>query len=395
MTLASMQKAEKKYLIQTYDRYPAALTRGRGAILYGPGGKRYLDFLSGIGVMALGYAHPAITRVIQEQSARLVHASNLFYTPFQSELAKRLAALSGLDRAFFCNSGTEAWEAALKFSRAYARSRRKGRRVKFLALENSFHGRTMGAVATTFTAKYREPFAPVMPGVSFVKFDDVADLRRKFSDQVCAVCVEPVQGEGGVRPLSREFLLEARKLTSKSGALLICDEIQCGLGRTGWMFAFQQHRLLPDLVTLAKPLASGLPLGAVLATDRAASAITPGMHGTTFGGGPLACAVALKVLDILESDGLLPQVRQLGHYFLAGLRGLAGAHETVKEARGLGLMLALELKSADKAKQVQQHLLGRGFIINRTHETTLRFLPPYIITRGQIDRLVEALDAAL
>jgi acetylornithine aminotransferase/acetylornithine/N-succinyldiaminopimelate aminotransferase len=395
MTLASLQKAEKKHLIQTYDRYPVALSRGRGVHLYGLGGKRYLDFISGIGVMALGHAHPAITRVIREQSARLVHVSNLFYTPFQSRLAKRLAALSGLDRAFFCNSGSEAIEAAFKFARAFARARHKHKRVRFLALEGSFHGRTMGAVAATFTAKYREPFAPVMPGVTFVRFDDIADLRRKFDRDVCGVCVEPVQGEGGVRPVSREFLREARRLTAKTGALLICDEIQCGLGRTGKMFAYQHFGLKPDLVTVAKPLASGLPLGAVLATDRVARAITPGMHGTTFGGGPLACAAALKVLDVLETEGLLARVRELGSYFLARLRLLAAKHKSVKEARGLGLMLALELKGEDKAKAVHKELLEGGIIINRTHGTTLRFLPPYIVTRRHIDQVVEALDEAL
>ncbi|MCX5787610.1 MAG: aspartate aminotransferase family protein [Elusimicrobia bacterium] len=395
MTLASLQKAEKKHLIQTYDRYPAALSHGRGAYLYGPGGERYLDFLSGIGVMALGYAHPAVTKVIRKQSGRLVHASNLFYTPFQAELAKRLCALSGLDRAFFCNSGTEAWEAALKFARAFARDRRKRGRVRFLALEGSFHGRTMGAVATTHTAKYREPFAPLMPGVSFVRFDDAADLRRRFSGDVCAVCVETVQGEGGVRPLSKAFLREAARLTRKTGALLLCDEIQCGLGRTGRMFAFQHHGLKPDLVTLAKPLACGLPLGAVLATDRVAAAITPGMHGTTFGGGPLACAVALKVLDVIEGEGLLERVRESGAYFLSRLRELAAAHASVREARGLGLMLALELKEAEAAKAVQKRLLERGIIINRTHDTVLRFLPPYIVTRRQIDQVVDSLDAAL
>jgi len=395
MTLASLRKAEKKHLIQTYDRYPAALSRGEGAYLYGPGHKRYLDFLSGIGVMALGYCHPAVTRVIREQSTRLVHCSNLFYTPFQAELARRLTKLSGLDRAFFCNSGSEAIEGAFKFARAFARAHGKNKRVRFLALEHSFHGRTMGAVAATHTAKYREPFDPVMPGVSFVRRNDLADLRREFDAGVCAVCVETVQGEGGVHPLSREFLKEARRLTRKTGALLICDEIQCGLGRTGKMFAYQHFGLKPDLVTVAKPLASGLPLGAVLATDQAARAITPGMHGTTFGGGPLACAAALAVLDVLESKGFLAAIREKGDYLMSRLKDLASRHESVKEVRGLGLMLALELKGEDKAKEVHKRLLAGGIIINRTHGTTLRFLPPYIVTRRQIDQVAEALDEAL
>jgi len=394
MTLASLQKAEKKYLVQTYDRYPAAFARGKGMYLYDEKGRAYLDFLSGIGVMALGYSHPAITRVLREQAGKLVHVSNLFYTPFQSELAKRLAGLSGLDRAFFCNSGTEAWEAALKLARAHAGAAGKKKRVRFLAMENSFHGRTMGAVATTATAKYREPFAPVMPGVAFVRFNDIADLRRKFAEDVCAVCIETVQGEGGIRPVSREFLAEARKLTRASGALLIADEIQCGLGRTGKMFAYQHYGIKPDVVTLAKPLASGLPLGALLATEKAAAAFKPGMHGTTFGGGPLACAVALEVLNVIERAGLLEHAAGTGEYFRGKLQQLAARNKIITEVRGLGLMAAIELSDPEVAKAVQSRLLARRVIINRTHDTVLRFLPPYIVTRRQIDLLIKELEAA-
>lgn len=395
MTLSALQKAEKKHLLQTYDRYPAAFARGKGMCLYDEKGRAYMDFLSGIGVMALGYSHPAITRAIREQAGRLVHVSNLFYTPFQSTLAKELTRLSGLDRAFFCNSGTEAWEAALKLARAYARARGKNKRVRFLAMENSFHGRTMGSVATTATAKYREPFAPVMPGVEFVKFNDVEDLRRKFDDTVCAVCFEPVQGEGGIRPVSKEFFAEARRLTRRADALLLADEIQCGLGRTGRMFAFQHYGIKPDVMTLAKPIACGLPLGALLATEKAAAAFTPGMHGTTYGGGPLSCAAALEFLAVMKREKMLPQIKSKGAYLLKRLRGLAAKHASVAEARGLGLMAALELKSGDDAKAVHKRLLERRVIINRTHETVLRFLPPYIVTLRQLDLLIAELDAAL
>lgn len=395
MNLSSLQKAEKKHLVQTYDRYPAAFHHGKGMYLYDYEGRAYMDFLSGIGVLALGYSHPDITRAIRKQAGQLVHVSNLFYTPFQAELAKRLTALGGLDRAFFSNSGTEAWEAALKLARAYARAAGKHKRIRFLAMENSFHGRTMGAVATTATAKYRDPFAPVMPGVTFVKFNDVADLRRKFDDTVCAVCLETVQGEGGVRPVSREFFAEARKLTKKTNALLIADEIQCGLGRTGKMFAYQHYGIKPDVVTLAKPIACGLPLGAMLATEKAAAAFKPGMHGTTYGGGPLACAAALAFLDVMKRKNMLAYVKSTGAYFMTRLRALAAKHPVVTEARGMGLMAALELSNPDTAKAVQQRLLARRIIINRTHDTVLRFLPPYIVTRPQIDRLVTELDAAL
>ncbi len=230
--------------------------------------------------MALGYSHPAITKVIREQAGKLVHVSNLFYTEFPSALAARLVKLSGLKKAFFSNSGTEAWEGALKIARAVASGKGQTKRTRFLAMENSFHGRTMGSVATTYTEKYRKPFAPVMPGVEFVKFNDVADLKAKFTDDVCAVCIETVQGEGGIQPVSREFLKAARELTSKSGALLLLDEIQCGLGRTGKMFAYQHYGVKPDVVTLAKPLAAGLPLGAILVSEEVAGAIHPGMHGT-------------------------------------------------------------------------------------------------------------------
>ena len=395
MKFPQIQKTEAEVLLQTYDRYPVALSHGRGVHVYGTDGTRYLDFLSGIGVMALGYSHPAITRVIREQSAKLVHSSNLFYTPFQGRLARELERLSGLDRAFFCNSGTEAWEAALKIARAFARAKHGRRRPRFLALENSFHGRTIGALATTFTKKYREPFAPLMPGVTFVKFNDASDLRRKFSDEVCAICVETVQGEGGVYPVSSEFFAEAKRLARGSGALLIVDEIQCGLGRTGRMFAYQRHGLAPDIVTLAKPLAAGLPLGAVLVRERVASAIKPGMHGTTFGGGPLACAVALEVLRVLEREGLVENAKRMGDYFLAKLRELRRKEASIVDVRGLGLMVAVELGSAELAKGVHRRMLERGIILNRTHETTLRFLPPYIVERRHIDQAVAALGEAL
>jgi acetylornithine aminotransferase/acetylornithine/N-succinyldiaminopimelate aminotransferase len=395
MNLSSLQKDEKKYLLQTYDRYPAAFHHGKGMYLYDYEGRAYMDFLSGIGVLALGYSHPDITRAIRRQAGKLVHVSNLFYTPFQSGLAKRLTKLSGLDRAFFSNSGTEAWEAALKLARAYARAAGKKKRVRFLAMENSFHGRTMGAVATTATAKYRDPFAPVMPGVEFVKFNDIKDLRRKFDKTVCAVCLETIQGEGGIRPVSKEFFAEARRLTKSADALLLVDEIQCGLGRTGKMFAFQHYGIKPDVVTLAKPIACGMPLGAVLATEKAAAAFKPGMHGTTYGGGPLACAAALEFLDVMKRKNMLAYVKSTGAYFIGELRALAARHPVITEVRGLGLMAAIELSSPDAAKAVQARLLARRMIINRTHETVLRFLPPYIVTRKQIDQLIAGLDEAL
>jgi acetylornithine/N-succinyldiaminopimelate aminotransferase len=339
MNLNEVKAAESRLLIHTYDRYPILFTGGEGVYLIDENGNRYLDLLSGIGVSALGYAHPAIEQAIAEQCRKLIHISNLFFHEGQARLAAKLTELSGLDRAFFCNSGTEAWETALKFSRAFAGSQRANGRTlgtKFLALEHSFHGRTVGSVSTTHKIKYREPFEPLMPGVEFVQFDDVDDLRAKFSTDVCAILLEAVQGEGGIRPVSQEFLAAARELTNSTGALLVVDEIQAGLGRTGKWFAFQHYGVKPDMVTLAKPLAGGLPLGALLATEEVASAIHPGMHGTTFGGGPLACAVALAVIEAIEKDELLAHVTDVGTYFRNRLDELATRHDGIVDVRGRG-----------------------------------------------------------
>ena len=396
MTLTSVMQAEQKLLLPTYDRQKVLFTRGGAVYLWDSKGKRYLDFLSGIGVNALGHGHPAIQKVLKQQAGKLIHTSNLFYHEYQAELAKRLIKMSGLDRAFFCNSGTEAWEGALKLARAYARANNNnGHKAKWrlLALENSFHGRTFGSLATTGQEKYRHPFTPLVPGVNFVGFNDLEDLKRQFDGSVCAVCIETIQGEGGIRPVSQEFLQLARELTQKSGALLLLDEIQSGLGRTGKYFAYQHYGIKTDIVTVAKPLAAGLPLGALLTTDRVATGIHPGLHGTTFGGGPLACAVAIEFLRQL--DTLLPHVGKMGNYFLSKLKQLQSAYPSVKDVRGMGLMLAMELDATDTAKGVLSELLAKGILINRTHETVLRFLPPYIIEKKHVDEVVHALNLAL
>lgn len=396
MSLAAVVRAEQKLLLPTYDRHKVMLVRGRGVHVWDSNCKRYLDFLSGIGVNALGHQHPAIQKVLKQQAGRLIHVSNLFFHEYQAELANRLTRISGLERVFFCNSGTEAWEGALKLARAYARVQNNNGHApkwRILALENSFHGRTFGSLATTGQAKYREPFSPLLPGVDFVAFNDRDDLNRKFDDTVCGICMETVQGEGGIRPLKPEFLQLARTLSEQTGALLILDEIQCGLGRTGKYFAFQHYDIEPDIVTVAKPLAAGLPLGALLASNRVAAAFHPGMHGTTFGGGPLACAVAIQFLRELRR--LLPNIRSLGDYFCKRLQGLQQRHRCVREVRGSGLMLGVELDSADLAKTAVSRLMERGILINRTHETVLRFLPPYIIERKHIDQVIAELDRAL
>jgi acetylornithine aminotransferase/acetylornithine/N-succinyldiaminopimelate aminotransferase len=396
MKLDAIQAAEAKLLLTTYERNSILFVRGDGVHLIDENGERYLDLLSGIGVNALGYGHPAIETAITEQSRKLIHISNLFFHEGQVQLALRLTEASGMDRAFFCNSGTEAIEAALKLARAHAGMKRSEGRVlgtRILALEQSFHGRTMGSVATTHKEKYREPFAPVMPDVEFVRFNDVTDLQAKFSNDVCAILLEPIQGEGGIRPVSKEFINAARELTTSVGSLLIVDEIQSGLGRTGKWFAYQHYGIKPDVATLAKPIAGGLPLGVMLCSEEAAHAIRPGMHGTTFGGGPLACAVAIAVFDAIEKEHLLDHLNQVGSYFRDKLDQLKQKHSAITDVRGLGLMLAAELDSAELAKTVLAEMMKRRILINRTSETVLRFLPPYILGKEHVDEAIAALDA--
>jgi len=393
--LQSIQAAEKKLLLNTYERNPILFVSGQGVHLRDENGNDYLDLLSGIGVSGLGYAHPTVEEAIAKQSKRLIHTSNLFFHEHTAELALRLTEISGLDRAFFTNSGTEAWEAALKLARANAgRLRAQGEMIgtRFLALDHSFHGRTMGSVATTAKEKYREPFMPVMPGVDFVRFNDVADLRAKFSNEVCAICIEPIQGEGGIHPVTQEFFAAARELCQSTGALLIADEIQSGMGRTGKWFAYQHYGILPDITTLAKPIANGIPMGAMLCTNAAAESITPGMHGTTFGGNPLACAVAIAVIDTIKRDNLLAHINEVGAYFHDQLTQLAKRHDCITEVRGKGLMLGIEINSADLAQRIAAQMMERRIIINRTSETVLRLLPPFLLERQHVDTAIKAFD---
>ena len=395
MRLEEIKAVEEKLILTTYERYQAMFVDGEGVYAIDEHGEKYLDLLSGIGVNALGYNHPAIVDTISKQCRKLIHISNLFFHEGQAELAVRLTERTGLDRAFYCNSGAEAIEGALKLARAYATLRRgEGAKVgtKILALEQSFHGRTFGAVSVTYKAKYREPFAPVVPGVEFVRFNDVEDLREKFSGDVCAILIEAIQGEGGVRPLTQEFIDEARRLTNSTGALLMVDEIQAGMGRTGKWCAYQHFNVKPDVVTLAKALAGGLPMGAVLCTEEVARAIHAGMHGTTFGGGPLICSVAIATIDTIEKEGLLKRATEVGAYFQQQLRELAKKHDCIVDVRGEGLMLAAEVNSAELGKQAVAELLKQHIIINCTSDTVLRFLPPLILENKHVDQAIAALD---
>jgi predicted acetylornithine/succinylornithine family transaminase len=396
MQLAHVKELEKKYLLGTYSRYELLADRGSGAYLIDKSNKKYLDLLAGIAVNALGYNHPRVKQVLRKQIKRPIHVSNLIYHEYQGRLAEKLCKVSGLDRAFFTNSGTESIEGCLKFARAFARPK-----FRVLSLDQSFHGRTFGALSATGQKQYREQFEPLVPGFEFVNFDDPADLERKLTDDVCAVLIETIQGEGGIRPISENFYKVARELTKKKGAVLIMEEIQCGLGRTGQWFAFHQFAppskpskkdLLPDMVAVAKPLGLGIPLGAVLLNQRIAAAIQPGQHGTTFGGGPLACRASLEYFKVLEDEKLLEHVRKIGAYFKEQLEQLKDL-PVVKDVRGEGLMLAVELTIS--GKDIVKQLLQQGFILNCTHETVLRMLPPFIITEKQIDKFVRALRPVL
>jgi acetylornithine/N-succinyldiaminopimelate aminotransferase len=414
---AEMDRAldlEARHLFPTYARAPLRVVGGSGCRLYDDTGRDYLDMLGGIAVNALGHAHPKIVAALREAAAddRLVlHCSNLYHHPYQGPLAARLAALFGLPRVFFCNSGSEAVEAALKLARARAR------RVKHLrdfetpeivALDGSFHGRTAFALSSTGQEKYRAPFVPLVPGVTFVAPGDPEALARAVGPRTAAVILEPVQGEGGVRPLAPDFVRAARALCDAAGSLLIADEVQCGLGRTGAWSACRQAGVAPDLVTLAKPLAAGLPLGALLGRDDLAEDLGPGSHGSTFGGGPLPCRVALAFLDAVEEEELLAAVEARGRQLMDGLRALAARHGgnggtsagggpaaggPIEEVRGRGLMVGVLLRR--KASEVVDELLERGIVAGTAGERVLRLLPPFVITSGEIDHFLDVLDSVL
>jgi predicted acetylornithine/succinylornithine family transaminase len=379
---------EGAYLLQNYARYPLVLTHGKGHHVYDTAGRRYLDFITGIGVNALGHAHPRIVKVLRNQAGLLLHSSNLYYHQYQGPLAKRLAEMSGLTRVFFSNTGTESVEGALKMAKSHGRAIQEDK-YEIISLDNSFHGRTLGALSVTGQPKYRSDFEPLVPGVRFVPPNDAAALEAACSARTAGIIVELIQGEGGIYPLTHEYAAKVRELADRYDALLIADETQCGVGRPGTYFAYQRATpvILPDVVVAAKPVACGLPLGFILANEKAAASIKPGMHGSTFGGGPLACRVALEFLDIL--DELLPRIQEVGGYFHLMLNELARKHAFVKEVRGFGLMLGVELTVP--GKQLVLDAMAEGLLINCTHDTVLRFLPPYNTTEKEVDQAVKVL----
>jgi len=384
---------ESPHLYPTYPRPDLLLERGEGWRVRDAEGREYVDLIGGIAVNALGHAHPRILAAISEQAGRMIHASNLFHHPFQEPLARRLAELSGLARVFFCNSGTEAVEAAIKLARARARARGEPERTVLVALEGSFHGRTAGALSVTWEESYRTPFEPLLPGVRFVPAEDEAALRDAVRPDTAALLIEPIQGEGGVRVLSAGFLAAAREACDRAGALLVFDEVQCGLGRTGRWFAYQDAGILPDLACVAKPLACGLPLGALLGREETAGYLGSGRHGSTFGGGPLACRVALEFLDVVEADGLLERVRRTGEGAFALLRKLAAQNGAIRQARGRGLMIGIEIDRP--VAPVIDALRGRGWLAGSCRERVLRLLPPYTIEPEILERFFGELAAVL
>ncbi len=392
MDTQSVAELSDKYLMRTYRRAPVAFVSGQGARLVDAEGKTYLDFVAGIAVTALGHNHPALTAAIRAQASRLLHVSNLYHIPQQAELARWLVEHSVLDRAFFCNSGAEANEAAIKLARRFGKTRGNGA-YEILVAEHSFHGRTLGALAATAQPKYQQGFEPLPPGFVSVPFNDLGALEAAAGPSSCAVMLEPVQGEGGVTAATPDYLRGVRRLCDARGLLLILDEVQTGIGRTGRLFAYEHYGIAPDILTLAKGLGGGVPIGAMLATADVADAFAPGDHGSTFGGNPLACAAALAVLTTIESDGLVDRARDVGAYLFERLRILARRHPVITEIRGQGLMAGIELSV--EAAAIVETCRERGLLINAVKANTLRLVPPLIITPADVDEAIEILDGAL
>jgi acetylornithine/N-succinyldiaminopimelate aminotransferase len=384
---------ERQFLLQTYNRYPLVIARGKGVFVFDLDGKRYLDFVAGLGVNALGHAHPRIVKTIREQCARAIHLSNLYYNEYQGLLAEKLCQLSGMQRAFFSNSGTEAIEGSIKLARLAGHRAGGEAKSRLVALQGSYHGRTFGSMSLTGQDKYRKGFEPLLEDVKFVARNDADGLRAAVDDKTCAIVLEPIFGEGGIYECSVEFLRECRRLADQHRAALIFDEIQCGLGRTGTIFAFQTFGVTPDIVAIAKPIAAGLPLGAFLAKQEFASAIAVGQHGTTFGGGPLACRVALEYFAIVEEEKLLENVGRVGAYLQQELTLLTNRYAAAQEVRGRGLIQGLQLDVP--ARPIVEQALSEGVLFNSTQDTVLRFLPPFLLQEKHVDKGIRVLKKFL
>jgi acetylornithine/N-succinyldiaminopimelate aminotransferase len=383
----------KRSVFDTYGRTPVMLVEGSGVKVRDSEGREYLDFIGGLAACTLGHGHPGLAKAIAEQAGKLIHVSNLFYIEPQIRLAEQLVAHSFADKAFFCNSGAEANEGALKLARKFFHDRGEHDRYHVVTMENSFHGRTFATLAATGQTKYRAGFEPEMPGFSHVPFGELAALEAAVTERTAAILIEPIQGEGGVRVPPEGYLKDVRALCNSRGCLLILDEVQTGMGRTGKFCAHEHFGIVPDVMTLAKGIAGGVPMGALLATDRVAAAFVPGTHASTFGGNPLASAAAVFVLETILADGFLGRVETLGAYLRQALEGLSQRHRVIRDIRGKGLMQAIDL--TESGAPYVAALRDRGILVNCTSDTVLRFLPPLIVTEDEIDQLVGALDAVL
>ena len=382
-----------RVMAATYKRTPVVFSKGDGCTLWDTEGRAYLDFVAGIAVCNLGHAHPAVANAVFEQAKTLVHVSNLYYTIPQTELAAWLVDHSFADRVFFCNSGAEANEAAIKLARKYFKDRGEPDRYRIISMIQSFHGRTMGTLSATGQDKIKQGFSPILEGFDFVPFNDFEAVREKIGAATCAILLEPIQGEGGIRSADPQFLENIRRLCNETGTLLIFDEIQTGIGRTGKLFAYEHYGVQPDIMTLAKALANGLPIGAMLAKESVAAAFVPGSHASTFGGTPLVTAASLCVLKTLEQENIISHCAEVGLYFKEQLQALKRRHDSVVDIRGLGLLLGMELNK--DGLPLVETCLNKGFVINCVQGNTLRFVPPLIVQKAEIDRLIQCLDEIL
>ena len=379
----------EQYLVHTYNRFKIVLDKGEGVYLYDVNGKKYLDFAAGIAVFALGYGNKEYNDALKAQIDKLIHTSNLYYNVPAIEAAKKVVEASGLKKAFFTNSGAEAIEGALKMAKRYAYDRDKNSDHEVIAMNHSFHGRTMGALALTGNSHYQEPFGPMISGIKFAEFNNLDSVKALINEKTCAIIVEPVQGEGGIYPATKEFMEGVRKICDDNDIIMICDEIQCGMGRTGTMFAFQQYGVKPDILTVAKALGCGVPVGAFLATEEVAKALVPGDHGTTYGGNPLACAAATKVFELFEKQNILANVKEVSAYLEKKLDELVKDYDFIVERRGLGLMQGLELSISPK--DVIARALDNGLILFSAGTNVIRMVPPLVITKSDVDEMIDKL----
>lgn len=392
MNKEEVVELDKKYVMHTYSRIPLVIDRGEGVRVWGKDGKEYLDFISGIGVNAIGHCHPEVVAAINCQTRKLFHCSNLYYIELEAKLAKVLCDISFADKAFFSNSGAEANEAAIKLARKFG-SKQNGKPYQIITMKDSFHGRTITTLKATGQTKYQHGFGPFPPGFRYASFNDLKAVRSSVSNKTCAIMLEPVQGEGGLNVASEDFLKGLRQLCDKKGILLILDEVQCGLGRTGEMFAYEHYRIEPDIMTLAKPLGGGMPIGATLAKEKIASFFEPGNHASTFGGNPVVCSAALAFLKVLEEENLVERARKKGEYFREELEKLRETFSFIKEIRGKGLMIGLRLTFP--GKNMVEKCREEGLLINCTTDNVLRFLPPLIVEKKDIDEAIEILKEVM